>query len=82
MTGLYSAADDDIEQPSAFAAPINNSLLVFECTPYSFHGFISNYTKPRNSIVMWLHQTRENAVYKWGDTIVPYGSPPALRRPR
>ena len=32
-TGLFTSADDSIEAPSAEMPPINNSLLLFECTP-------------------------------------------------
>ena len=28
---------------------MNNSLVLFECTPFSWHTFVSNRTKPRNS---------------------------------
>lgn len=83
MTGLYGSGIDDITHPVAAAPPINNSLLLFECTPNSYHGFISNVAKPRNSIVMWLHQSVERATGVWGvGSVVNYGETPALRRTR
>jgi len=81
MTGLYGSDAANIEEPVSCAPPINNSLLLFECTPQSFHGFISNRVKPRNSIVQWLHQSKDDALAKWGpDSIVPYGAVPPKRR--
>ncbi len=76
-TGLYTSARDPVDKPAAAVAPINNSMLLFECTPTSFHGFISNHRHPRNSIIMWLHRPREEVVARWGeDAIVPYGRHP------
>jgi hypothetical protein len=83
MTGLYDSDQQDITQPTAYAPPVNNSLLLFECTPTSYHGFVSNVAKPRNSIVMWVHQTVEQAEARWGQgSIVTYGQAPPLRRTR
>jgi Rps23 Pro-64 3,4-dihydroxylase Tpa1-like proline 4-hydroxylase len=76
-TGLYRSGDDDIRRPVASVPPLNNSMLLFECTPQSFHGFISNVRTPRNSIVMWLHQTKAQVGQLWGEgAIVPYGHSP------
>ena len=73
-TGLYSSAADPPDRPQAAVPPINNSLLAFQCTPFSYHGFISNRVSPRNSIVMWLHQPKAHAVARWGaESIVQYG---------
>ncbi len=38
MTGLYRNASDPIDQAAAVVPPVNNSLLAFECTPFSYHG--------------------------------------------
>jgi len=68
-TGLYRGLRD--RQPVAVVPPINNSLLLFECTPYSFHGFVGNRVSPRNSLVMWVHRDYDEAVARWGeDSIV------------
>jgi 2OG-Fe(II) oxygenase superfamily len=76
-TGLYRSDTDDIEHPVAVAPPLNNSLLMFECTPASYHGFISNRRNPRNSIVMWLHRPKKDVLDRWGESaIVPYGRTP------
>lgn len=76
-TGLYRSAGANIRRPVAVVPPLNNSLLLFACTPRSFHGFISNRRSPRNSIVMWLHRPKQDLVAQWGDAaIIPYGRVP------
>jgi hypothetical protein len=73
-TGLYRSAKDPIQHPVGAIPPINNSMFMFECTPQSFHGFIGNRRKPRNSIIMWLHRPKADVVRRWGEhAIVPYG---------
>jgi hypothetical protein len=82
-TGLYRSGTDDIENPVALVPPINNSMLMFECTPTSYHGFIGRCRNPRNSIIMWLHQPKRDVVERWGeDAVVPYGLVPQRRRSR
>lgn len=52
-TALYTSAD----RTDAFkVAPINNRLLAFEVSPFSFHAFLQNKTSERNSIIQWIHQ--------------------------
>ena len=65
-TGLYDTGESRVEYPAVSVPPINNSMLIFKCTPYSYHSFISNRTKRRNSIVMWLHRPIEEAISDWG----------------
>lgn len=65
-TGLYLSADDDVGRPAATVPPVNNSMLVFECSPRSNHSFISNRCNARNSVAMWLHSTQERAIGRWG----------------
>jgi hypothetical protein len=82
-TGLYRSGTDNIEKPAAFVPPINNSMLLFECTPNSYHGFVSNTRTIRNSIVMWLHRPKEDVVHRWSEAaIVPYGLVPKRRGAR
>ncbi len=64
-TGLYSDLHADVEHPTVKVAPLDNSLLLFECTPYSFHSFISN-RKPRHSVIMWLHRPKSTVTRRWG----------------
>ena len=65
-TGLYQSSRTPVDQPVARVPPINNSLLIFECTPTSFHTFISNTRHPRNTVILWLHRPRAEAVSRFG----------------
>jgi hypothetical protein len=69
-TGLYWNASDSIENPAASVPPVNNSMLLFECTPFSYHGFIKNRRHPRNSIVLWLHRPKDDATRRWGGAAI------------
>ena len=72
-TGLYRYGSEDAQHPVAAVPPINNSMLLFECTPYSYHGFIGNRRTERNSLVMWWHRERREVVNRWGaDVIIEY----------
>jgi len=46
--------------------PLSNSLLLFECSPHSYHALLGNPGCPRNSIILWLHCSVENAETRWG----------------
>lgn len=64
-TGLYTGYKADISRPVKKIPPYDNSLIMYECTPKSFHSFISN-KKPRASIIMWVHRPYEEAVEAFG----------------
>lgn len=82
-TGLYRSDSDDIKQPATVVPPLNNSLLMFECTPNSYHGFIRNRRNSRNSIIMWLHRPKKDVSERWGESvIVPYGRIPKRKGAR
>jgi hypothetical protein len=75
VTGLYFGPNDPVDRPAKVVPPINNSLLTFECTPKSFHSFISNRVHPRTCIVLWLHRHRADAILRWGEkTIIEWPS--------
>jgi hypothetical protein len=75
-TGLYACKDDPVDRPVAMVPPINNSILIFECTPYSFHSFITNRRSPRNCVIMWLHCEKTDVIARWGrGKIVPWPKP-------
>jgi hypothetical protein len=65
-TGLYRNQRDPVGRPAAVVPPLNNSILVFECTPFSYHTFLSNRRHPRNCAIMWVHRPLEDAVDRWG----------------
>jgi 2OG-Fe(II) oxygenase superfamily len=71
-TGLYRSSTDAVEQPTAVIPPINNSILIFECTPYSYHTFLRNHCHPRNSVILWLHSLAADAVSRWGKGKIVY----------
>lgn len=66
-TGLYTSGQSPVSEPAALCPPENNSLVAFECTPHSFHAFITNKRLPRTSIIMWVHRPFEEAVEKFGE---------------
>lgn len=79
-TGLYSSHSDPVDRPIATVPPLNNSLLFFECTPYSYHSFLSNTRASRNVIVMWLHCDANEVIGRWGDrSIVRWPDTSTLR---
>jgi len=69
-TGLYATQDAPIHSPDVSIAPIDNSLLAFEITPYSFHAFLRNRRR-RNSVILWLHRTQEATRARWGAELTP-----------
>ncbi len=66
-TGLYAASRSGLGEMSS-VNPVNNSLLLFECSPHSWHALVANPGCPRNSIILWLHSTLENARARWGQS--------------
>jgi hypothetical protein len=64
--GLFSDADAMVDKPDSCVPPINNSLVIFECTPRSFHSFLSNSGAARTSIIMWIHRSLEEATHLYG----------------
>ena len=66
-TCFYRHACDPVDHPVAAIPPISNSLVCFECTPYSYHSFITNRRTPRDSVTLWLHRTRTDVAARWGE---------------
>jgi hypothetical protein len=67
-TGLYSTSRSNLG-PTKLIAPENNSLILFECSPHSFHRLLRNPGSSRNSIILWLHATVEFAEARWGQGV-------------
>jgi Rps23 Pro-64 3,4-dihydroxylase Tpa1-like proline 4-hydroxylase len=63
--GLYASTSDPIDQPAVAVPPVDNSIVLFECTPHSLHGFIHNRRVPRSSMIMWVHRPRPDVVAQW-----------------
>lgn len=64
--GLFTSALQSVSQPCTSWPPVNNGLIAFECTPDSFHSFLSNTRLPRTSLIMWIHRPMDEAVSKFG----------------
>lgn len=69
-TGLYNSTKQPVTEPTKRIAPINNSILMFECRPNSYHSFLSNPSGPRNSLIMWLHRPIDDAIARWGEKAI------------
>lgn len=65
-TGLYHFASDPVSQPAVRVPPHNNSILVFENGLDSYHSFLTNRRSARNSIILWLHRPKGEAIERWG----------------
>ncbi|MFI0898479.1 2OG-Fe(II) oxygenase [Streptomyces sp. NPDC020983] len=68
-TGLYGAEKQRDRTTTALVPPLNNTLLLFECSPHSYHRFIANPGRRRNSIILWLHTTVEDSESRWLDAV-------------
>jgi 2OG-Fe(II) oxygenase superfamily len=65
-TALYGSIKQDARYPDSRVPPINNSMVLFNCTPTSFHAFTRNWRSERNSIVMWLHAPPAEMTRRFG----------------
>lgn len=55
-TGLYRSYEDYTQDnPVKKIPPLSNSMLIFETTPHSFHTYLPNKAKYRNTMLFWLH---------------------------
>jgi hypothetical protein len=64
-TGVYRHWSDPVQAPVSVAPPVNNSLLAFACSPFSYHAFLANRT-PRDSCVLFLYRTLDSYLETWG----------------
>lgn len=65
-TALYSSGQAGPRTTVELVPPLNNSLLLFPCSPHSYHHFVTNPRLTRNSIILWIHATVEDVVAEWG----------------
>ena len=75
-TGLYSASKAGGRTQELRVAPINNSLVAFECSPHSYHRFLANPGRRRNSVILWLHLDAKRAAMRWGSAVKADGAAP------
>lgn len=67
-TALYGTQEPSSRSAVAHVPPLSNSLLVFECSPHSYHRFITNPGRVRNSVILWIHAAPEVMESRWGIT--------------
>ncbi|MGC1644867.1 MAG: 2OG-Fe(II) oxygenase [Candidatus Sulfotelmatobacter sp.] len=67
-TGLFDSAFSGTSAARIRVPPENNSILLFECTPNSYHAFLHNPGRTRNSIIMWIHRSKTNAISRWPES--------------
>ncbi|MEU7629877.1 2OG-Fe(II) oxygenase [Nocardia sp. NPDC049220] len=66
-TALYDHVADAGALPSVtLVPPLDNSLILFEVTPRTWHTFAGNNVRDRNSVVMWVHRAKDDAERRWG----------------
>ncbi|CAM4243980.1 2OG-Fe(II) oxygenase family protein [Nocardia ninae] len=72
-TALYNNLSDGEKLPElTLIPPLDNSLILFEVTPRTWHTFAGGNIKDRNSVVMWVHRTKDDAVARWGGDKIVY----------
>jgi hypothetical protein len=64
-TGLYRHWQDPVDEPESVVSPLDNSLLAFECSPFSYHSFLANRL-PRDSVVVFLYRELAGYLVRWG----------------
>lgn len=69
-TGLYWSAGP-MPREHQRIAPLDNSLVLFECGPNAYHRFLGTRRR-RRSIVFWMHCTPEQAQARWPDHSLVY----------
>lgn len=63
-TGIYQTQKQSVDRADVWVPPENNTLLLFECTPHSWHSFRSS-SVARHSITYWLHRDIHQAKQQW-----------------
>ncbi len=69
-TALFPSAEAGRSGVGSYVPPVDNSLVMFECTPYSWHAYAGASRNVRNCVVMWLHRPRSEVVDRWGEASV------------
>jgi len=71
-TGIYTS--EDHESLYKKVEPVNNRLFAFHISPRSYHGFMKNHVRERNSIIQWFFQTPEIALAEHGEYPIQWDS--------
>jgi hypothetical protein len=62
---VYASARQPVSGPDAVFAPVDNSLVAFACTPFSYHAFLGANKRYRNSVIMWLHAPMDEVATRY-----------------
>lgn len=65
-TALYGDIAGDAPQPAVLVPPLDNSILVFECTPRTWHTVAGGNAAAHHRVGMWLRRPRRDAVPRRG----------------
>jgi hypothetical protein len=79
-TGLYAPGEsysEDSFSRVGYVPPVNNSALLFECSPNGWHGFVENPEGERVSMITWYLSTAEAMEKKYG--ISPFHNVSCIR---
>lgn len=71
-TGIYGSCTAGKQGAGIGIAPVNNSMVLFESTPFTWHGYAGHARHERNSAVMWVHRRKADAVRRWGEQSIAY----------
>lgn len=69
-TEFYGSRKDSQNTRKLLIPPVNNSLILFECSPHSYHRFITNPGRTRNSLILWLHCEVDFVEKRWGSSVL------------
>lgn len=71
-TGIYDSGSSGSRGAGIGVPPVDNSLVMFESTPFTWHGYGGQSRHERNSLVMWVHRRKSEVVERWGEQSIAY----------
>lgn len=71
-TGLFASVAAGQPRDGLRVPPLNNSMVVFECTPFSWHGYAGGSRNERNCVAMWLHRPKQDVIETFGEASIVY----------
>lgn len=71
-TGLFASLAAGQRGDGLRVPPLNNSMVMFECTPFSWHGYAGSSRNERNCVAMWLHRPKQDVIETFGEASIVY----------
>jgi hypothetical protein len=71
-TSLYAGGTAGTQGIGVRVPPVNNSLVMFECTPFSWHSYAGSARNERNCLVMWVHRSKDDVIATWGEQSIAH----------